>query len=79
MKSKKGILQKIAYYSGIVSFLLSIASLVFLYVKLDAWGWNNPITASLMASSFFFVSVGLVLVVIGKSNLPGFKVGGADY
>lgn len=74
MKSKKSALQKTAYYSGFVSFVLSIVCLVFIYLKVDEWGWDNPISASLMASSFFFVSVGLVLVVIGKSNLPSFKV-----
>jgi len=78
MKKNTSVLQKIAFYSGIVSFISSVICLIFLYFKIDDLGWQNPISASLMASSFFFASAGLVLVTIGKCNLPSFKVGKAD-
>ncbi|MGB5395773.1 MAG: hypothetical protein WBN96_01365 [Gammaproteobacteria bacterium] len=75
MKSSKGKLQKAVTYTGFASFLAAIACLVFLYLRLDGAGWDDLVSASLMASSFFFVSVGFVLVVIGKCDLPSFKVG----
>jgi len=78
MKNNKSALQKIAYYSGIISFIASVVCLVLLYLKVDDLGWQNPVSASLMASSFFFAAVGIVLVTIGKCNLPSFKVRDSD-
>lgn len=49
--------------------------MIFLYLRVEEFGMENPISASLLASSFFFVSVGVVLMVIAKANLPSFKVG----
>ncbi|MEW8525929.1 MAG: hemerythrin family protein [Candidatus Thiodiazotropha endolucinida] len=37
-------------------------------------GGQDPVTASLMASIVFFVGVGIVLQVIGSSNLPDLKI-----
>ena len=68
-------MQKISFYSSVISFIASIACLIFLYLRVDEFGMENPISASLLASSFFFVSVGVVLMVIAKTNLPSFKVG----
>ncbi|MBC8209835.1 MAG: hypothetical protein H8E21_02110 [Gammaproteobacteria bacterium] len=73
MKNNKGILQKTAHYSGYVSFIASIACIIFLYFKVDDLGWESPISASILASSFFFASMGVVLIVIGTSNIPSFK------
>ena len=78
MKSKKGVLQKIAFYSSMTSFILSIASAIYLYLRIDELGIEHPISASLLAASFFFVSVGVVLMVIAKTNLPSFKPGNHD-
>lgn len=78
MKNKKSVLQKSAFYIGFASFAASIVCLIFLYLRIDDLGWKNTISASLMASSFFFASVGLVLITIGKCNLPSFKVGSSD-
>ncbi|MCK4708910.1 MAG: hemerythrin family protein [Gammaproteobacteria bacterium] len=75
MQRKKSVLQKISFYSAIISFILSITSVIFLYLRVEEFGMENPISASLLASSFFFVSVGVVLMVIAKANLPSFKVG----
>lgn len=74
MQSSKNALQKASYVSAIISLIAAVACLVILYLKVDEIGFENPISASLMAASFFFVSVGLVLMVIAKSNIPSFKV-----
>ena len=39
---------------------------------------EHVISASLLASSFFFIFVGFVFIVIGKTDLPSFKVEVAD-
>ena len=74
MKSNKGVLQKAVTYTGFASFLAAIGCLVFLYLRRNDAGWDDLVSASLMASSFFFASVGFVLIVIGKCDLPSFKV-----
>lgn len=74
MKNKKSLFQKFSYYSAIFSFVAALASVVFLYLRIDDFGIESPISASLLASSFFFMSVGVVLMVIAKSNLPSFKI-----
>ena len=75
MKKRKGILQKISIITGIISSLLAIACGVIYYIKVDELGFNNPISASLLASIIFFLSVGVVLVVIGRSDIPNLKIG----
>lgn len=75
MKNKKSNLQKLSLFFAIASFIASISCVVYLVLKIDDLGWESPISASLLASTFFFVFVGLVLVVIGTSNIPSFKVG----
>ncbi len=68
------VLQKVSFYSSILSLISAVICLVYLYLRVDDFGFENPISASLMASSFFFVSVGLVLMVMAKTNLPNFKI-----
>jgi hypothetical protein len=36
-------------------------------------GSDNPVSASLMASMFFFVCVGVILVIIGTADIPSFR------
>ena len=74
MTKRKGVLQKISLVSAVVSFMLAIASGVLLYLRMESVGGDNPISASFMASTFFFVCVGIVLTVIGKADLPSFKI-----
>ena len=78
IKNKKSALQKSAIYFAVASFIASVASVVYLYLKIDSLGWESPISASLLASSFFFVFVGVVLMIIGTSNIPSFKVNDLD-
>ncbi|MDH5784870.1 MAG: hypothetical protein OEZ16_04580 [Chromatiales bacterium] len=74
MKKKRGILQKISSLFGAVSFVLAIASTIWLYLRVESVGANNPISASLMASAFFFVCVGIILTIIGRADLPDLKL-----
>ena len=74
MKKNKNLLQKASLVSGVVSFILAVVCGVVLYVKVDDIGFNHPISASLLASIFFFIFVGVVLFSIGKSDIPSLKV-----
>jgi uncharacterized membrane protein required for colicin V production len=74
MMKRKGFLQSVSQIFGVVSFILALVCAGFLYVRMGEFGGNNPISASLMASIFFFICVGVILTVIGRSNLPSFKI-----
>jgi len=74
-KTKKSKLQKSSLYFAGGSVISAIASVIYLTLNIDTLGWENPISASLLASTFFFLSVAVVLVVIGTTNIPSFKVG----
>ncbi|MFW2371781.1 MAG: hypothetical protein ACN4GM_01570 [Gammaproteobacteria bacterium] len=73
MTKKTGKLQKISSVLGILSFIFAAICMVFLILRIDEFGANNPVSASLLASTFFFIFVGFVLLVIGKTNLPSFN------
>jgi len=74
MKKNKSKLQKSALYFAILSVILSILSIIYLYLKLDILGWESPVSASLLASSFFFGFVAFILFIIGTADIPSFKV-----
>ena len=67
-------MQKVSTVTGAVSFILAIVCCVLLYLRIEKVGGYNPIAASLEASIFFFISVGVVLTIIGRSNLPNLKI-----
>ncbi len=73
MGKKKGVLQKLSLVSGVVSFILAVVAGVLLYFRIESVGSDNPISASLMASTFFFICVGIILTIIGKADIPSFK------
>ena len=73
MTKRKGVLQKLSLFSAVVSFVLAFISGVMLYLRLESVGSDNPISASLMASTFFFIFVGVTLIIIGKADIPSFK------
>ena len=73
MKNKKSKFQKSALYFAAASIVAAIASVIYLFLKIDTLGWENPISASLLAATFFFVFVAFVLIVIGTANIPSFK------
>ena len=72
-KTKKSKLQKSALYFAAASIIAAIASVIYLFLKIETLGWENPISASLLAATFFFVFVAFVLIVIGTANIPSFK------
>ena len=74
MKKQRSILQKSALFFAVISFILTVVCGVLFYTRVDGTGFDNPISASLLASIFFFGFVGFTLSFIGKSDLPSFKV-----
>jgi len=74
VKKSKGLLQRVALYSGVICFVLAVVCGVILYLNLGNIGIYHPVSASLLASIFFFAFVGVVLWVIGKSDLPSLKI-----
>ncbi len=74
MSKRKNILQKVSKVIGIICFLLAILCAVILYFKIQELGMQHVISASLLASSFFFAFVGVVLIVISNTDIPSFKV-----
>ena len=73
MSKEKGLLQKISFFSGVISFLLAFIVGVALYFQVTSAGSNGPVSASLIASTFFFVCVGIVLAIMGRADIPSFK------
>lgn len=78
MKKGKSILQKSSSIIGVMCFLLAILCAVVLYFKVEELGMEHVVSASLLASSFFFVFIGFVFMVIGNADIPSFKVGDAE-
>jgi len=67
-------LQKVALIFAKLSFIISLISAVFLYFKINELGSEHPISASFLASVFFFIFVGILLTIVGKTNLPDLKI-----
>ena len=69
----KGKLQKISKISAIISYMLMAVSGYFLYIESQELGMGDPITASWLATFFFFFFTGFSLMLLSKANLPSFK------
>ncbi len=74
MRRKKNLFQRGALISAKISFLLSALSGVFLYLKVNELGYENPVSASLLGALFFFLFMGVLLTIVGNSDIPSFKV-----
>ena len=74
MAERRSVLQKISIVSAVVSFMLAFITGVMLYLRLESVGSDDPVSASLMASTFFFICVGTVLIIIGNADIPSFKI-----
>ncbi|MBL7004221.1 MAG: hemerythrin family protein [Gammaproteobacteria bacterium] len=74
MTKKKGVLQKTSVIIAYISYVLAVASGVFLYFRLQTENIDNPISSSLAAMTFFFICVGIVLSVMGSADLPSLKI-----
>ena len=77
MALRRSVLQKISIVSAVVSFLLAFITGVMLYLRLESVGSDDPVSASLIASTFFFICVGTVLIIIGNADIPSFKIDNA--
>jgi len=73
MKHTKSIFQKISLFSAKVSFVISVLCGAALYLKYDELGYQSPIMASLLGSLFFFLFVGVLLTIVGNSDIPSFR------
>ena len=73
MKKRKSILQKLSSIIGIICFLLAVLCAVALYFKYQELGMQHPISASLLATSFFCTFIGFIFTVMGNADLPSFK------
>ena len=78
MSKEKGLLQKISFFSGAISFLLAFIVGIALYFQVTSAGSNGPVSASLIASTFFFVCIGIVFAIMGKADIPSFKFNKAE-
>ena len=78
MTKRKGLLQKLSLISAMVSYVLVVVSGVMLYLRLERVGSDDVISASLMATTFFFIAVGITLSFIGKADIPSFKIDSSD-
>ena len=67
---QKTIAQHISYAFAWLSFLAAAACAIAVFVYQPTMEFD-PIHASLMASTVFFVSVGVVLYVMGTARLKG--------
>jgi len=71
MKERSKI-QKLVMGIAVISYVAAIACAMAAAYLSD--GTANPAVASFMASVVFFSGVGIVLHVIGSTNLPNLKV-----
>ena len=60
--------------TAVICFLLAIVCVIVLYFKLPELTMQHPVSASLLASSFFFVFIAFVFSVIGNADIPSFKI-----
>lgn len=74
MKKRKSILQKSSSVIGVICFLLAILCAVALYFKAEELGMEHVVSASLLASTFFFVFIGFVFMVIGNADIPDLSI-----
>jgi hypothetical protein len=70
---QRSMIQKVLMVIAITSYIVAIGCGIAAGYLSD--GSANPAVASMMASVVFFAGVGIVLHVIGSTNLPSFKVG----
>jgi len=73
MENQRNLLQKITLIIGKLCFVMSVVSGIFLYIKVDEIGMGHPISASLLASIFFFLFVGILLSIVGSANVPNLR------
>jgi len=70
---QRSMIQKVLMVIAITCYIVAIGCAIAAGYLSD--GSANPVVASMMASVVFFAGVGIVLHVIGSTNLPSLKVG----
>ena len=78
MNPNPNLFNKITLFSGKLSFALALLSAIFLYLRVDEQGFQNPIAASLLGSLLFCIFMGVLLILIGRCNLPNFKLDASE-
>ncbi|MCW8826407.1 MAG: hypothetical protein OQK78_08275 [Gammaproteobacteria bacterium] len=74
MQTKKNLFQRASLISAKISFVISVVCGISLYFRVDEAGYQDPISASLLGSMFFFLFVGILLSIVGSSDIPSFKL-----
>lgn len=74
--SKKSTLQKVSLVFGYASFISAFVCLVWLLVTKE--GASEVYVASMSATAFFCFTAGVVLMTMGKANLPNLTPGSDD-
>ena len=67
--------QKLVVGLAYLSYLAAVVCLgLLIHFAREAGGLNDPIPASLLATVIFFICVGIVLHVMGKTRLPNLSL-----
>ncbi len=74
MSKTRGTSQKIAFIIAIFSYCAAVGCVGAVAYYGNQLGSESPIVAAFTASIVFFVACGIVLHVIGKSNLPDLSI-----
>ena len=74
MSKPRGISQKIAFIVAIFCYLAALGAMAATAFYGNQLGSESPIVAAWAASIVFFAACGIVLHVIGKSNLPDLRI-----
>lgn len=65
--------QKVSFCIAMLSYVGAVACFVGVFIMKADLGIDHPVTSSFMASVVFFICVGVVLQVIGTTNLPSLR------
>ncbi|MCF6283468.1 MAG: hypothetical protein L3J28_14915 [Candidatus Polarisedimenticolaceae bacterium] len=65
--------QTISFYAAFLSYIGAVACFIGVFIMKADLGFDHPITSSFMASVFFFITMGIVLQVIGTTDLPSLR------
>ncbi len=74
MSKPRGISQKIAFIIAIFCYLAALGCVAATAYYANQLGSESPIVAAFSASIVFFAACGIVLHVIGKSDLPDLSI-----
>lgn len=76
MSKSRGISQRIAFVVAILCYITAVGCIGATAYYGNQLGGESPIVAAFSASIVFFAACGIVLHVIGKSDLPDLRIRG---